>query len=108
MVELADDEGRYVACYDMTLGNAIELFLSTKVQLQANSYITYKNAMAQLDPYADVKLLDLDPVLTQQIAGSISPGFTKYIRMFWRYMLKMNLIKQNYFSDESSGKEKEL
>ncbi len=106
VVELADDEGRYVICQDMTLGNAIELFLSTKAQLQANSYITYKNAMAQLDPYADVKLLDLDPVLTQQIAGSISPGFTKYIRMFWGYMIKMNLIKQSYLQIKVPEKKK--
>lgn len=96
VVELAEMEGRHLADENMTIGDAAELFLSTKQNLSTNSKLSYASALKQISAFNDVKLKKLNAIKTQEISQCVSPGMIHFIKIFWRYLLKMDLIKKSY------------
>lgn len=108
IVELAQGEGVPQQDEQMTLGDAVELFLSTKIDLEPNSYLAYKNSLSCIRPFSHIKLAKLDATTTQKIVASASSGYLKYLQIFWRYMLKMDLIKKSYLQISKPKPEKKI
>ncbi len=96
IAELAGSEGRQLMDENMTLGDAIEFFMSSKSHLEYSTQLTYRHAMNHLAPYNDLKLSKLNAIKTQEIAACIPPGHTIRIRMLFKYMKDMDLIHTNY------------
>ena len=86
IVELADGEGRQLMDENMTLGDAVELFLASKSYLTYNSQLAYKNALKQFTPYFNTKLSALNAVKTQSIAALVSSGHHRNVKIFWNYL----------------------
>lgn len=109
LVELQSLEKKYSRKQeDLTLGKAGELWLATKMHLTPNTIVTYRNALSLLSDYADLPLIELTPIKTQEIQGKIHASNYGHIKCFWNYMQKMKMIEDNYLNLKKSKKSKKL
>ena len=87
---------------DMTLLQAGEMFVASRINRAPNTLIAYQNLIDNLEPYHNLKLRNLTPVKTQEFQKIVPQSYYNHIRAFFNYMKKMRMIEDNYLDLKKS------
>lgn len=95
VVELAKNEGRVVANENMTLGDAVQIYLETKNKtVKPNTFIGYSSAFQYYQPYSDILLKKITPLKADEMNADIPASYSAILKGFWMFLQKKKLIKE--------------
>lgn len=94
-IELAQSEGRIALDENMTMGDAVELFLAHKKRtVKTNTFLSYASVCQYYKAYSNLSLHKLTPLKVDEIISTIPPSMGIPAKSFWLFLEKKKLINK--------------